>query len=435
LSSIFSEMDALDMLIAQLPVAGEDGDRLRPSTPDNPDSDHAAFEQYACDRSNLPWIIFRAAHRANHIAALPARSRALLAALARTVDANRPFAAIFARRELLTGRALQSMRTFYRSLDDLETGGFIVRPPQKRHGNAGLFGRAYLHLTDRAATLLGLVNEPNSQPSTELPRPMPDTVLGETPRFLAPPSATVAHGAIYNDLYPNNQKRQPARLPADLQRLLSLGFHEFLIFRLMREAKLNLKRLSDVVEVAWIHLQKAKRPINYLRALLRSPVDFSHRLRTKHAAQAKADTARIRAEQIHAIVAQHAGQVFFDASNGRRFEVSKDAAQIAVHDHREPTPRVRVGNWSAEFVDALESGRIASATPQRESEFALKRGGPTVSAAPSLVRNDVNQTKPVRTEAIDQRLNDMKRFLRLACAAEPVFRRTTGRASDHGNER
>jgi hypothetical protein len=64
-----------------------------------------------------------------------------------TVDANRPYAAIYARRELLTGRALQSMRTFYRSLDDLEAAGLINRPPQKRHGDAGLFGRAYLHLT------------------------------------------------------------------------------------------------------------------------------------------------------------------------------------------------------------------------------------------------------------------------------------------------
>ena len=414
------------MLIAQLPVAGEDGDRLRLSKPDNPANDHAAFEEYACDRSNLPWIIFRAAHRANHVAALPARARALLAALARTVDANRPFAAIFARRELLTGRALQSMRTFYRSLDDLETGGFIVRPPQKRHGDAGLFGRAYLHLTDKAATLLGLVNEPSGESSTARPCPVPEAALAEAPCSLTRPYATVADGAIYKDLYPTKQKRQPARLPADLQRLLGLGFHEFLIFRLMREAKLNLKRLSDVVEATWIHLQKATRPINYLRALLRSPVDFGHQIRTKHAAQAEADTARVRTARIDAIVAQHAGHVFFDASNGRRFEVSEDAAQIAVHDHREPTPRVRVGDWSAEFVAALESGRIAPATPQRESEFALKGEGRTASAPASLGWNELNQTKPVRTEAIDQRLTDMKRFLRLACAGEPVFRHASG---------
>ena len=194
----------------------------------------------------------------------------------------------------------------------------------------------------------------------------------------------------------------------------------------MREAKLNLKRLSDVVEATWNHLQKAKRPISYLRALLRSPVDFGHQIRTKHAAEAEADTARVRAAQIDAIVAQHAGQVFFDTSNGRRFEVSEDAAQIAVHDYREPTPRIRVGNWSAEFVDAMESGRIAPATPERESEFSLKGRGRTASVAPSLIRNDMNLIKPVRTEAIDQRLTDMKRFLRLACAGEPVFRRTPG---------
>ena len=58
---------------------------------------------------------------------LPAHG-ALLAALARTVDAQRPYAAIFARRELLTGRAMQSMRTFYRGLDDLEAAGLIARP-------------------------------------------------------------------------------------------------------------------------------------------------------------------------------------------------------------------------------------------------------------------------------------------------------------------
>jgi hypothetical protein len=56
---------------------------------------------------------------------LPAHG-ALLAALARTVDAQRPYAAIFARRELPTGRAMQSMRTFYR--DDLEAAGLIARP-------------------------------------------------------------------------------------------------------------------------------------------------------------------------------------------------------------------------------------------------------------------------------------------------------------------
>ena len=136
------------MSIAQQLVAGE-GET-------HPD-DSAALTAFRCDSTNLPWVIFRAAFRAAHIEEIPARARAVLAALARTVDAQKPFAAIFARRELLTGRALQSMRTFYRSLDDLESAGLIVRRAQSRYVEAGLFGRAYIHLTERAAELLSLL--------------------------------------------------------------------------------------------------------------------------------------------------------------------------------------------------------------------------------------------------------------------------------------
>ena len=142
--------------------------------------------------------------------ALPARARALLAALARTVDANSPVRAIFARRELLTGRALQSMRTFYRSLDDLEADGFITRPPQKRYGDAGLFGRAYLHLTTKAAALLGLVERSERSADNEsVASASEEAAKTERAFSFAPPSVTVADGAIYKDLYPTTQKRQP----------------------------------------------------------------------------------------------------------------------------------------------------------------------------------------------------------------------------------
>jgi hypothetical protein len=133
------------MSIAQHFVAGEGTVHPLVEQSSVTHDDEKALIQFNCDTTNLPWIIFRAAFRAEHLAGLPARSRALLATLARTIDAGRPYAAIFARRELLTCRAMQSIRTFYRSLDDLETAGLIVRPPQRRYGEAGLFGRAYLH--------------------------------------------------------------------------------------------------------------------------------------------------------------------------------------------------------------------------------------------------------------------------------------------------
>src|SRR5471032_3170709 len=159
------------MLIAQLSVAGEGDLYPLPPSDDSVDIDLTALDEFLAGQSNLPWVVFRAAHRAANFPALPARARAVLAALARTVDANRPYAAIFARRELLTGRAMQSMRTFYRSLDDLERAGFIDRRAQSRYVEAGLFGRAYIHLTERAAALLGLANE--LPPSSVIPAPTP----------------------------------------------------------------------------------------------------------------------------------------------------------------------------------------------------------------------------------------------------------------------
>jgi hypothetical protein len=413
------------MLIAQRFVAGEGDDRPSPLEIDSPHLDNEALDSFACDRSNLPWIVFRAAHRANHIEAIPSRSRALLAALARTVDAQRPYAAIFARRELLTGRALQSMRTFYRSLDDLAEVGLIVRAPQKRHGDAGLFGRAYIHLTEKAAELLGFVEEKNppilAQPSKSTGTgPRNSEVDTHQDPLLIPPSATVADGGIYKDLFPKNQKRQPGTLPLDLQRLLSLGFHKFLVFKLMREAKQHGKLLTDVVEVTWEHLSAAKRPISYLRSLLRSPVDFGHQLRSHHA---KIHERRARLNEIKAVddlVARHAGQVFFDETINRRFEISADGREIAIRDYREPRVRVSAAGWKPDFAAALRAGRLLRASPSHDAAFAEKS-----TCVPSVanVRADSHPKEGAKsniklapTAAISARLQDMKQLLRATCA-------------------
>ena len=134
---------------------------------------------------------------------------------------------------------------------------------------SGLFGRAYLQLTERAAALLGYFRTPAH--ATSAKRPVANLCRGS--RLQAPdrsmlsftdPSAKLADGGIYKDLSPTPfQKRQPGQVPEDLQRLRSLGFIDFLIFKLMREARENGKRLSDVVEATWDHLKAAKAPINY----------------------------------------------------------------------------------------------------------------------------------------------------------------------------
>jgi hypothetical protein len=342
----------------------------------NAPTDSDALAAFRSDSVNLPWVIFRAAFRAAHIEQLPQRARAVLSALARTVDAERPFAAIFARRELLTGRALQSMRTFYRSLDDLETAGLIERRPQSRYVEAGLFGRSYLHLTPHAAALLGLVATPASAaPANAInveSAPLPPVVVPANPSFDGP-SANVADGAIYKDLSPVSfQKRQPGQVPADLQRLRSLGFFDFFIFKLMREAREQGKRLSDVVEATWDHLKLATSPISYLRALLRSTVDFTQQVRHRMQAQSEEHERLKRAARVEIVARNSAGQTFIDAEGRRKYVVDADAQSMMVYSVEEGVGRQAAG-WKEPFAAALARGQIRLATHADLEAFALAR--------------------------------------------------------------
>jgi hypothetical protein len=409
------------MLIAQLSVAGEGDLYPLPQHDDSVDIDRTALDEFLAGQSNLPWVVFRAAHRAANYPALPARARAVLAALARTVDANRPYAAIFARRELLTGRAMQSMRTFYRSLDDLEAAGLIERAPQKRFGEAGLFGRAYLHLTERSAIVLGYVPSPSSTESAK-PATSNDDAIALAKQTFDPPCATVADGAIYKDLFPKNQKRQPGHVPADLERLLNLGFRQFLIFKLMREAKTHAKLLSDVVEATWEHLKNAKHPISYLRALLRSPVDFGHQIRAKRTAADRKAHEDARAANIAATVLECAGVTLIDSACTKLITVSDDAGSATVHDYREATPRVATGQWAAAFVAALTAREVIRATSEQVRDFRSKCNGYRHQAQPMIELGARSAAPRTRTSAINDRLSEMKKTLRAVCAGTSLTR-------------
>ncbi|TCK84234.1 hypothetical protein [Paraburkholderia sp. BL9I2N2] len=379
------------MSIAQHFVAGEVG--LRSASFETNDANASATSGDAedggavalsSDSVNLPWVILRAVHRASRLDGVPARARSLLAALARTVDASNPYGRIFARRELLTERAMQSERTFYRSLEDLEAAGLIDRPPQRRYGQAGLFGRAYLHLTERAAVLLGLIDAPIpveeviDAPQVKFESSGGNAVVQQTAAHAAEAfslrSANVADGAIYKDLSPAAfQKRQPGQVPADLQRLRPLGFQKFLIFKLMREAREQGKRLSDVVEATWEHLKKADRPICYLQALLRSTADFGFQVRSR---DAERDASRAAAEEqqtAEALVAQFAGQSFVDANGERKLVVDADGMSLSVYSVEEGVARREAGAWQARFAKALRAGQIRVATAADLEAFAQTR--------------------------------------------------------------
>jgi hypothetical protein len=400
----FLQNGPLDMSIAQRFVAGEG---------ETHPEDSAALTAFRCDSTNLPWIIFRAAFRAAHIEQIPPRARALLSALARTVDAAKPFAAIFARRELLTGRALQSMRTFYRSLDDLEAAGLIDRRPQSRYVEAGLFGRAYLHLTEHAAALLGLVEAPHareiaSTETTTSPASAPDQIFSA-------PSAKMADGGIYKDLSPTVfQKRQPGSLPSDLQRLRTLGFFDFLIFKLMREAREHGKRLSDVVEATWDHLKLAKAPINYLRALLRNPVDFAHLVRRRDH-EKTADQARAQQHvEATAVALQNAGRTFIDADGQRQYVIGATGESMTIFRLTEGIGRQATG-WTQSFAHALKTGALRPATAIDLERFADAQR--TAIAANAPRRESMAPTKPPVTVAVREHIAGLRQLLHVRTVA------------------
>lgn len=389
----FSEKWTLDMSIAQHTVAGEDDAHLIAT-------DTEALAAFTSDVTNLPWLTFRAVHRANQIQQIPARARAALAALARTVDAKKPFASIYAGRELLTGRALLSHRTFYRALNDLDQAGLVERLEQSRYVAVGKFGRAYLHLTTRAAALLGLVpmakqvqtadqstasassSESSAEPSVPAARDgiQPADEAGDAPNVIdgsngadyaadpagasfTGPYANMAHGRIQGDLYPSSfQNRQPGQLPRDLERLCPLGIHRFMVFKLMAEARRAGKRLSDIVEHTWDFLKNARKPIAYLRKLFQSPVDFSYAVATKRAEAAAEQRARDAAEEASALARRSAGQTFYSPDGAQRFDVAPDATGMTLTAAKEGVTRGMGYGWEVAFAEAVAAGRALPAT-------------------------------------------------------------------------
>ncbi|VXC81946.1 conserved hypothetical protein [Burkholderia sp. 8Y] len=352
---------------------------------------------FSTDTTNLPWIILRAVHRAARLEGVSPRARAVLCALARTVDAANPFGEIYARRTLLTERAMQSERTFYRSLADLDSAGLIARAPQRRYVEAGLFGRAYLHLTRKAALLLGLIDEPG-QPAVSNEGKQGGCTDAQA---FQRPYAKVADGANTKDLSPlTSQERQPGQVPQDLQRLRTLGFLDFLIFKLMRQAREAGKRLSDVVEVCWQHLRQAKRPINYLRALLASTTDFGHQLSVKMNAITAVQTATHKRNEAETLVRKLDGRTFADADGTTRYTVADGGTALLVCRVAERVTRRSAGHWAEAFAAALKKGQIV---PAEQEDFAARtpETGHDVGAAGHVKPHQPRElTRPVSEHLI-----------------------------------
>lgn len=397
------------MSIAQLSVAGEaESHACQDQSIDPLETSPVEITPPAKKRLKRATLV--ACELALRMPGLTRSARRALSVLAMTANNDDPLARIFKHRDTLCEQADMSPATWYRAQDHLIHAGFITIDYQvrKRHGR---FAGAFIYLTRPAAEALGLLE----------PLP-PETFTSESVHVavdeFVPPSlnSRVPYTEVYRlpDVF---QKRQPGQVPADLQRLRALGFFDFLIFKLMREAREQGKRLSDVVEATWDHLKLANAPINYLRALLRSPVDFSHSVRQR----IEAESAQIRLEnlQVQAVqtVQEHAGKSFIDTDGQRHYVIEPDGQSMTITSAEEGIARQAV-NWMQPFAVALRNAKIRLATTADLDAFAVtsRKGITTDASATSVDRQPISasalaQQRPPVTQEVRAHIASLRRLL------------------------
>ena len=397
------------MSIAQLFVAGEAESHASQYQSIDP-LETSPVEITPPTRKRLKRATLVACELALRMPGLTRSARRALSVLAMTANNDNPLARIFKHRDTLCEQADMSPATWYRAQDQLIDAGFITIDHQvrKRHGR---FAGAFIYLTRPAAEALGLL-EP-LPPETFISEPV-DVAVDE----FVPPSLNSR--VLYTEVYrlPDVlQKRQPGQVPADLERLRALGFFDFLIFKLMREAREQGKRLSDVVEATWDHLKLANAPINYLRTLLRSPVDFSHFVRRR--VQSKADESKREELQAKAVqtAQEHAGKSFIDADGQRQYFIEPDGKSMTITSAEEGVAR-RAVNWMQPFVVALHSAKIRLATTADLEAFAAtcRKGITADASAMAVSRQPISasasaQQRPPVTQEIRAHIASLRRLL------------------------
>ncbi|KVV07477.1 hypothetical protein [Burkholderia ubonensis] len=361
---------------------------------------------------NLPYPTLRAHQRALDLTTLPKRARAALASIALVVDARKPLSSVFARRSYLSRRAGQSERTWYRAEQDLVDAGLITVSDQIRKSRGGLFGAAYIHLSEQAARALGLI-APEKVPTAPAADRGESEAIDDSGSSSAQPTATVSDRFTYKDyLFPPSQRRQPGQLPEDVQPLLAVGFRKNFIFWLMGMARRNHgKLLGDVVTACWETIKKARHPIAYVFALLRSGTDFSWLAKQRRTAQVQAQEQAARQVSAEAERDRIAGQRFIATDGAKRFEVSSDGHTLTVEDIAERGTRTAGSSWIEGFVAALRDGKVRLMRPSDDVAFEVaretrlqaglaERGNPktraraeTVTAAASVACDAMTETR------------------------------------------
>lgn len=349
------------MTFAQHSVAGEDSTR--------PEDIKGADGIVPPVPKRLKRKTMEAIERATRIGGLGRSAKAALAALARTANNENPGARIFKHRETLCAETGMSPATWYRAQKELLSLGLITIDVQVRK-RYGRFAGAYIYLTARAAELLGLAEHSPLENVQDRPAQQQspasqsgdagDTALSTGTEFSVASPSLKKRGPFTVERIPGSfQKRQPGRLPSDLERLRTLGLDDFLIFWLMRQARIRGHFLSHVVDASWTALKKASSPRAYLLKLLQTPTDFTSLCRQRDSDMTVKANRALEEKGVRSIMARYARKTFID-SDGNEFEVESDGSSVIARRAGSTSTSRIVGNGLIAFANRLNSGELRS---------------------------------------------------------------------------
>lgn len=178
---------------------------------------------------------------------------------------------IFPRRDTLRQEALLgSEGSLYRGLATLESKGYITRH-QKRQTRTGKFHISPIFLTEKAIALLGLKELIHKYRSIK----MED---GHIKERTTKPQSYQNTSSKADSVGPIDKK---THLPTEVMPLLQLDVKKSAICMLMKQAKTNGKRLSDLITVVWhnIYGLRDREVVAYLLSLMPQNLDFEFKAR------------------------------------------------------------------------------------------------------------------------------------------------------------
>lgn len=298
---------------------------------------------------NLPVRILRAFDNAKHIVGLSRGVKDTLAEICRYVKQSDPLAPIFPHKTHIAGRIGVDERTVYRHTQALKQKGLIEVMEQERKSRNGRFAVARIRLTRKAAELLGLI-----EPEIKI-------IHNE-------PSAKMSDG--YTLTEPTNSKKQPAPpgqsvLPNDLKWLTGNGVSLAGVFKLMKLASQNRKRLSDIATACREYLGnlKGKNLFCCIRKLISNSVDYSHLAaqaiqhekdkQIESLAKAKAKAFRERFKGVS--LTNRKGTILYQIDSRCRF-VQVSGAVTGTQPMNDLT----------DWIKGIETGLLVLATAERE---------------------------------------------------------------------